>query len=260
MRIQKYLSQQGILSRREAESFIRAGQIRLNGKIVTAMGVQIDPAKDKIEVLNSNNPPSHLRIALRSSYELRKGSPDLQPRLSAQENKITVAVYKPRGIVCSRNNAEGKTIFEEFPKFTNLNAVGRLDKESEGLILLSNDGVVTAVVTGADHKVEKEYMVTTREAVTERQIRRLEKGIMIDGQKTLPARGKILGDYTFALIISEGRNHQIRRMADAVHLTIESLKRVRVGNIKLNNLKSGQSRILTVGEVAGLKRLKATSH
>ncbi len=236
VRIQKYLSQQGILSRREAEAYIRDGRIRLNGKIVTQMGVQIDPEKDSVEVLGGNAPA--------------------KSKSAVSGNKITVAVYKPRGIVCSRNNAEGKTIFEEFPKFGNLNAVGRLDKESEGLILLSNDGVVTAAVTGADHKVEKEYRVTTREAIIERQIRRMEKGIMIDGQKTLPARGKILGDYSFSLIISEGRNHQIRRMADAVHLTIESLVRVRIGNIKLNNLKSGQSRILSAGEVAGLKKLK----
>lgn len=216
MRIQKYLSQKGIMSRREAEEYIRQGKILLNGKVVKEMGVQIDPEKDKVEVLS------------------QKGD----------NKKITVAVYKPRGIVCSKNPAEGKSIFDIFPQFSELNTVGRLDKESEGLLLLSNDGVVTAKITSQDHLVEKEYEVTTREPVMPNHLRRMEGGIMLDGKKTLPAKAERLNRNSFSLILREGRNHQIRRMADTVHLTIERLVRVRIGNITLSGLTPGKSRVI----------------
>ncbi len=218
MRIQKYLSQKRIMSRREAEEYIRQGKILLNGQVVKEMGVQIDPEKDKIEVLKSFG--------------------------SAQDKKITVAVYKPRGIICSKNPAEGKSIFDVFPQFSELNTVGRLDKESEGLLLLSNDGVVTAKITGEDHSVEKEYEVTTREPIMPNHLRKIEEGIMLDGKKTLPAKAKRLGKNSFSLILREGRNHQIRRMADTVHLTIERLVRVRIGDITLSGLTPGKSRVI----------------
>ena len=214
MRIQKYLSQQGILSRRETENYIRRRLIKLNGKIVTTMGVLIDPVKDKVEVLSFG---------------------------VAQDKKMTVAVYKPRGIVCSRNTDEGKTIFQLFPQFNHLNVVGRLDKESEGLLLLSNDGVVTAKMTGENHLVEKEYEVTVREPVMPNHLKKMEMGMMLDGKKTLPAKATRLSRNSFSLILREGRNHQIRRMADAVHLTVEKLVRVRIGDITLSGLTSGKS-------------------
>jgi len=216
MRIQKYLSQKGVMSRREAEEYIRQGKILLNGNVVKEMGVQIDPEKDKIEVLRGPN----------------------------DEKKITVAIYKPRGIVCSRNPAEGKSVFDIFPQYSHLNFVGRLDKESEGLLLLSNDGVVTAKITSEDHLVEKEYEVTTREPVMPNHLRRMEEGIMLDGKKTLPAKAERLSRNSFSLILREGRNHQIRRMADAVHLTIERLVRTRIGDITLSGLTPGKSRAI----------------
>mgnify|MGYP001567241569 CR=1 FL=1 len=216
MRIQKYLSQKRIMSRREAEEYIRRGKILLNGKVVKEMGARIDPEKDRVEVLNLPN----------------------------DKKKITVAVYKPRGIVCSKNPAEGKSIFDIFPQFTELNTVGRLDKESEGLLLLSNDGVVTAKITGEDHSVEKEYEVTTREPVMPNHLRKMEEGIMLDGKKTLSTKAKRLSRNSFSLILREGRNHQIRRMADTVHLTIEKLVRVRIGDITLSGLTPGKSRAI----------------
>ncbi len=215
MRIQKYLSQKGIMSRREAEEYIRQGKILLNGNLVKEMGVQIDPEKDKIEVLRR-----------------------------PEDKKITVAVYKPRGIVCSKNPAEGKSVFDIFPQFAHLNTVGRLDKESEGLLLLSNDGVVTAKITSQDHLVEKEYEVTTREPVMPNHLKKMEAGIILDGKKTLPAKAERLTRNSFSLILREGRNHQIRRMADLVHLTIERLVRVRIGNITLSGLTPGKSRVI----------------
>ncbi|MEK7640554.1 MAG: pseudouridine synthase [Patescibacteria group bacterium] len=226
MRIQKYLSQQKILSRREAEQALVEGKIKVNGKVVKELGTQIDPGKDKVVVA------------------LPKGN----------SGKITIAINKPRNIVCSKNNEEGETIFELFPQFNTLNTVGRLDKDSEGLILLSNDGVVTALITGRDHLIEKEYEVETREKVGKWHIRHLEQGIKLEDGMTLPAKAALISDHKFSLILKEGRKHQIRRMANALQLTIGNLKRVRIGNIKLGNLKVGASRTLTAQELADLKQ------
>lgn len=229
MRIQKYLSQQKILSRRETENYIRKGLIACNGEIVKDLGRQIDPTKDKIEIL--------------------------APAKNEISRKITVAINKPRGIVCSRNEKEGKTIFELFPEFSNLNAVGRLDKESEGLILLSNDGVITSAITGSEHKIEKEYEVFVQEEINPIQMKRLEQGITLDGKMTLPAKTKIISKHAFNIILKEGRKHQIRRMADVVHLTILKLKRIRIGNIFLKDLKMGGYRTLSETEINRLKDL-----
>lgn len=229
MRIQKYLSQQKILSRRETEDYIREGLIVCNGQIVRDLGRQIDPEKDKIEIL--------------------------APTKNKINKKITIAVNKPRGIVCSKNKSEGKTIFELFPEFENLNAVGRLDKESEGLILLSNDGVITSVITGSDHKIGKEYEVAVQEDLNKIKMNILEKGVMIDGKITLPAKIKIMGDHVFNIILKEGRKHQIRRMADVVKLTILKLKRIRIGNISLKDIKVGSYRMLSATEINKLKDL-----
>jgi len=229
MRIQKYLSQQKILSRRETEDYIRRGLIKLNGKIVREMGVQIDPTKDKVEVLRA-------------------------PQNTASE-KITVAVNKPRGIVSSKMETEGETIFQLLPQFSHLNTVGRLDKESEGLILLSNDGTVTSAVTGDEHKIEKEYEISVREKISPGKLQKMSSGIMLEDGMSLPAKTKMLGSNSFILILKEGRNHQIRRMTNAVYLTIANLRRTRVGNIRLGNLKPGQSRRLTTDEIKKLKEL-----
>lgn len=231
MRVQKYLSQKGIMSRREAERAITLGRIKVNGKILKEMGVLVDPERDKVEVLGV------------------VGGDDT-------EKKITVAVYKPRGVVCSENSMEGKTIFEAFPQYKNLNVVGRLDKESEGLLLMSNDGVVTSVVTGSDHVVPKEYVVTVREELTPRDIRKMEDGIFLDGEKTLPAKGEILGPHKFSLVLREGKTHQIRRMTDFLRLTVERLIRTRVGDITLTGLGPGAGRELGEREVADLKKMK----
>jgi pseudouridine synthase len=227
MRIQKYISEQGIASRREAEELIRQGRVKLNGAVVTEMGVKIDPLKDKVEVAGA----------------VKAGVGE----------RITVLVYKPRGVTCSRNRAEGKSVFDVFSKFANLNAVGRLDKESEGLLLLSNDGLVTKAVTGEEHLVEKEYEVAVREDVLPWQIEAMERGIELDGRKTLPARAEKLDCHTFRLAIREGRHHQIRRMADALRLTIERLVRIRIGSIEIGELAAGQARILGSREVKALK-------
>lgn len=229
MRIQKYLSEQKILSRREAEDYIKRGFITLNGLVVRKMGIQIDPTKDKIRIL--------------------------EQAFKKTKSKMTVAIYKPRGIVSSKISSEGETVFEIFPQFKKLNTVGRLDKNSEGLLLLSNDGTVTSSVTGSDHLIEKEYEVFTRETVSKGKANKMEQGIRLEDGMTLPAKIKVLTPNNFLIVLKEGRKHQIRRMASAVNLTITGLKRVRIGNIFLDKLKSGESRVLESKEIQKLKYL-----
>ena len=225
MRIQKFLSQQKIASRREAERLIQQGLVRVNGK-VAQIGAQINPAKDKVEIAG-------------------------QPKET--NPKITVAFNKPRDIVCSRIESEGRTIFQLLPQFSHLNAVGRLDKDSEGLILLSNDGVITAAVTSEKHLIEKEYQVRVREEISQWHMKQMEAGIKLEDGLTLPAKAKLLDKHDFSLIIKEGRKHQIRRMCAALNLTVERLKRIRIGNIGLGGLKAGDYRILNAKEIAALK-------
>lgn len=188
--------------------------------------MQIDPEKDKVEIIG---------------------------REKENSQKITIAFNKPRGIVCSKIESEGQTIFQFLPQFSHLNAVGRLDKDSEGLILLSNDGVITAAVTSEKHLIEKEYQVRVREEVRPWHMRQMEAGIKLEDGLTLPAKTKLLDDHVFSLIIKEGRKHQIRRMCAALNLTIERLKRIRIGDIALGKLQTGAYRVLSPKEVESLK-------
>ncbi len=229
MRIQKYLSEIGLLSRREAEKYLLLGLIKVNGKVIDKLGTTIDPEKDKIEV-------------------------DLQN--SKAEKKSSFAVYKPIGIVVSESESEGKTIKKAFPKLSHLSPIGRLDKQSEGLLILSNDGVIAKNITGKDHLIEKEYEVTVREDVVPAMIEKFKSGIVIDKQKTLPAKAEKIDRHTFSICLKEGRKHQIRRMCDAVHLTVENLKRIRIGKITLGSLGPGNARALSKEEIDSLKTIK----
>lgn len=241
IRIQKYLSGKGVCSRREAEDFIRRGLVFVNGKVVREMGIKIDPEKDVVKFVVK---------------------PDGQSggRTNTEDKKESVIIYKPRGIVSSRIPSEGKTIYDLFPQFSKLNIVGRLDKESEGLLLLSNDGVIARAATGDDHVMKKEYEVTVREKINSfRMVRLFEKGIEINGQKTLPAKIKVLNNRAFRVILIEGKKHQIRRMCEYLRLTVVKLKRIRIGGVSLGGLKSGDYRFLTDQEVQKLKEFRAKS-
>ena len=228
MRIQKYLSQEGICSRREAEKLMLEGKVLVNGKIVRELGTQIDPTKDVVKVESSKS-------------ESSKG-------------KITVIVNKPRGIVCSKSSEEGETIFELLPQCKDLNIVGRLDKTSEGLLMLTNDGVVARRVTGEEHSMEKEYEVDVREKVNPSKLKFFDRGMILEDGPTLPAKTRMLDNHSFRVILREGRKHQIRRMCEKLHLTVTRLKRIRIGPIMLDNLKPGASRPLTKNEVASLRK------
>ncbi len=228
MRIQKYLSEQGVCSRREAEDLIKRGLIAVNGTVVREMGVQIDPAVDTVTVL----PAARREMAL----------------------KQTVILYKPRGISSSRIRSEGQNVYDLFPQFTGLDVIGRLDKASEGLLMLSNDGVIAKAVTGEAHATEKEYEVTVGEDLNAGRLKKLEPGIELEDGPTLPCVTKLVGPHRFRIILREGRKHQIRRMCEFLHLTVVQLRRLRIGSITLGDLKPGSFRALTEREVASLKQ------
>jgi pseudouridine synthase len=228
MRIQKYLSEQGICSRREAEDLIKRGLVALNGVVVREMGVHIDPTKDTITIL---------------PYGQREIS-----------QKKTIALYKPRGIASSRIKSEGQNVYDLFPQFENLDIIGRLDKASEGLLLLSDDGVLAKAVTGEAHAIEKEYEVTIREETNAGRLKKLEPGIVLEDGPTLPCQTKLIGPHRFRIIIREGRKHQIRRMCEFLHLTVVQLRRLRIGPLTIGDLKPGAFRPLTETQIAALKQ------
>ena len=226
IRIEKYLTEQGIMSRREAKKFLLEKLIMVNGTLAEP-GDKIDPEKDTLKYL-------------------KKINRDLA-------EKITVAVYKPRGYVSSKDTDKGKNIFHIFPQFKHLNTVGRLDKESEGLILLSNNGMITKAITGKDHLIEKEYLVTVREEFLPWMAKKMSEGMKLQDGWTLPAQAKRVDEHTFKIILKEGRKHQIRRMANECKLTINSLKRIRIHHIKIGNMIPGNFKKLTNADISEIK-------
>ncbi len=166
---------------------------------------------------------------------------------------MTVAVYKPRGIISSKDTDRGKNIFNVFSQFKELNTVGRLDKESEGLILLSNDGMITKAITGKDHNIEKEYIVTVRENFLPWMAKKMSQGMKLHDGWTLPAKASRVDEHTFKIILKEGRKHQIRRMANECKLTITSLKRIRIHTIKITGMLAGNFKNLSQEQIDDIK-------
>ena len=225
IRLDKALAHRGLASRREAKSLVQSGHVKVNGQVIQEPGVYIAESDDiTVHGIQSNE-------------------------------RQTIAVYKPRGYVSSSDDTKNKTIFDAFPMVRRLNTVGRLDKESEGLILLSDDGLITKAIT-ATGEIEKEYHVTVREDVLPWMLEKFEKGIVIEGgYRTKPARAEKLSQHEFSITLREGKKHQIRRMSNAVGLTSQSLKRVRIGNITLSKMKPGHFRKLKPDEVEDLKKV-----
>ncbi|HSX24844.1 MAG TPA: pseudouridine synthase [Candidatus Andersenbacteria bacterium] len=227
MFVQKYLVEKAICSRKEAEVFLRQGLILVNGKKAQP-GVPLN----KTDVVT------------------------LDPALEQQlQTKQTIAIYKPRGVVCSIGSDTGPTIQTTFPRYKHLNIVGRLDKDSEGLLLLSNDGLITKAVTGDTHQVEKEYIVEVQEKINEQRISQLAKPMKLKVGITKPAIIELLDSHSFRIILQEGKNRQIRRMCGKIHLTVIALKRIRIGNITLGDMRPKETRKLTSEETTTLKNI-----
>lgn len=221
IRIQKYLSERNICSRREAERWLVAGRIRINGNVVTELGTLIDPAKDQVSI-------------------------DAAPTEHAQYRYI--AFHKPVGIVSNLPGDSEQQITDLLPpSHSHLNTIGRLDKDSEGLILLTDDGVFAKHALASRH--DREYVVTVSGEFTLGMARRIEEGVMLFGQKTRKSRIEILDPHRFLIRMNEGKNRQIRRMVTKLGLSVIRLIRVRYGAIRLGHIEPGRYRDLAHYEI-----------
>ena len=235
IRLQKYLAQCGVASRRASEKMILSGRVTVNGVPVTEMGVQIDENLDKVAVDEKVVHP--------------------------EEQKHYLAYNKPIGEISTASDPEGRaTIMDRFKDYpVRIFPVGRLDYDSEGLILLTNDGEMMNHVLHPSREVKKTYLTKVSNHVTPEEIAQLRKGVMIDGKMTSPASVRLIREETFdtVLLISihEGRNRQVRKMVDAVGHQVVSLKRVEFGPVLLGDLPSGMWRKLTEEEIQKLKAL-----
>lgn len=219
-RINKFIALNSQFSRRKADELIQTGKVFLNGKIVKELGLQIDPQKDRITIGNKT--------------------------LIAGRTKVYFALNKPAGYICTRDDElKRPTVMELMPKIPNLKPVGRLDLDTEGLLLLSNDGDFINRHTHPKFECEKEYFIQIKDDLTEAEKTKLENGIRIEGKKTAPAKIHMLSPTTLRMTIHEGRKRQIRKMFDSLNHPVKYLKRIRIGNIHLASLKKGHYRPLS---------------
>ncbi|HKG12169.1 MAG TPA: pseudouridine synthase [Pyrinomonadaceae bacterium] len=236
-RLQKLIAAAGLASRRHAEELIEAGEVTVNGEVVRELGTKADPARDHIKVRG--------RL--------------INPLLESRE-KTYVLLNKPRGYLTALSDPEGRPLVSELvpQSLGRLHPVGRLDFNTEGLLILTNDGELTNYVTSARNHVEKVYEVKVKGVPPEEQIERLRRGVRLeDGARTAPAR-IVKTDETktnawYEVTLREGRNQQIRRMFDLVSHSVIKLRRVRIGPVTAEGILIGQWRHLTPVEVKRLK-------
>lgn len=221
IRLNKYLSEAGVCSRREADRLIEDGQVTVDGRTAQT-GMRVNPGQT-----------------------VKVGS----KVVSRQEEMIVLAVNKPKGIVCTEEKRERNSIvrFLDYP--VRVTYVGRLDKESRGLLLMTNNGDIINRMMRAANRHEKEYKVTVDREITEDFVRQMSEGVPILDTVTRPCKVKKIGKYTFSIILTQGMNRQIRRMCEALGYEVKDLVRVRIMNIRLGSLREGQYRKLTDAEL-----------
>jgi len=228
IRINKYLSEAGICSRREADRMIEEGRITVNGK--KAESGQKVSLEDEI---CADNIPVH-----------------------KNEKKVLLLFNKPRGIVCSTKQQFDETTVTDYLDYPlRVYPVGRLDKESQGLLLLTNEGDLVNKIMRAGNYHEKEYFVTVNKPVDREFVRRMSKGVPVLDTVTRPCRVVQTGECSFRIILTQGLNRQIRRMCEALGYEVKELRRVRIMNIELGNLKPGEYRKVTDQELNELYEL-----
>jgi pseudouridine synthase len=241
VRLQKILAMAGVASRRAAEELIRQGRVSVNGRTVLELGTKADPARDEIRVDGS--------------------------RLKGPERLRYLLLCKPPGFVTTRSDPGRRpTVLHLLQGVREyVYPVGRLDYESEGLLLLTNDGDLAARLTHPRHGVEREYHAWVLGVPDERDLERLRRGVTIDGHRTALAdvkivqqgRGKRAGQAMLSLVLREGRNRQVRKMCDAIGHPVDALTRVRIGPLADPRLKPGQFRDLSADEVRRLQKAAA---
>ena len=237
VRINKWLGQTGVCSRREADALIADGLVSVDGEVVADAGRKLEPGQT-------------LTLSDRATAALAEG--------------VTIVMHKPMGYVSGQpepnklpavrlvtdNNrvGDGVTPADEI----SLPPIGRLDEDSRGLLLLSSDGVVAKAVIGPASDLDKEYLVRVTGDITEKKLKILRHGLMLDGRQLKPAYVSRMESFRLKFILREGRNRQIRRMCEMVDLEVVDLIRVRIGPLKLDNLPEGKWRMLTAEERAAL--------
>ena len=220
MRLQVFLSKAGVSSRRAARDTITSGKIRVNGRKVLEPSFKIDPEKDSV-LLNNKK---------------------IIPR-----KKIYILLHKPKGVTTTKKDLHApKIVMDLLPReHRHLNPVGRLDKDTTGLILLTNDGDLINRLTHPRFEIEKVYIVKLDRGLNQQDASRLEKGVMLDGKRTLPCRIKSRNRTSLEMILREGRKRQIRRMFLKLGYKVMALKRIKEGELYLGSLPEGKWRFLT---------------
>lgn len=234
-RLQKVIAQSGLTSRRKAEQLIKEGKVKVNGKQITELGMKVS-SKDKVEV---NNKPIE------------------------KEQKEYYILNKPRGVVTTTHDEHGrKTVLDFIPTTARIYPVGRLDYDTTGLLLLTNDGEFANILMHPNEKVEKVYIAKINGIMKGEQINKLKEGVEVDGIKVSASRVKLKkvnnknNTCMVQITIHEGKNHQVKKMFESVGFQVEKLKREKVAFFNLKDLQSGQYRKLTPKEVAKVYALE----
>lgn len=226
IRLQKFLAKAGVCSRREAENRIAAGRVRVNEAVVTVMGTKVDPEKDRVAV---------------------DGKP-----VALAEAPVYIMLNKPAGYISSCRHGDSAIVLDLVDVDERVFPVGRLDKDSTGLLLLTNDGEIHNRLAHPSFDHEKEYVVEVRRAITDAALERMAAGILLDGKMTRPARVRRESQNAFRIILYEGRKRQIRRMVEAAGNEVTRLHRVRMAGLRLGDLPPGEWRFLTGQEIDSL--------
>ena len=221
-RINKYIASCGICSRRKAEEYVLAGRVKVNDIIIKDLAYKVK--EEDIIKIDDNI-------------------------INKEERKVYIMLNKPKGYVTTSHEQFGrKSVLDLIDEDVRVYPIGRLDMYTEGLLLLTNDGEFSNKMMHPRNKVEKTYIVTTDTKITNKQINDLRTGVDIGGYITKPAKVRILNNNRLEIIISEGKNRQVRRMCESVGINLLNLRRVKIGNLKLGNLQSGKYRYLTEQE------------
>jgi len=228
LRLQKYLADGGVASRRGAEKLILEGQVTVNGKIIKVLGSQVDPGRDEVRVFGK--------------------------KVVKEEEKQYIKFYKPRGVVSSCRKFDEPILADYLQGIkARLFPVGRLDKASEGLMLLTNDGELALKLTHPRYGHEKEYYVEVNGPISDGQLEKIMGGMKIETGPTLPAEVKREGKNSFRIILREGKKRQIRKMVAMTGCKVVLLKRLRIGSLQIGGLKPGEWARLSQEEEARLR-------
>ncbi len=232
-RLQKFMARSGVASRRKSEGIIKEGRVKVNGKVITELGMKIDPKKDEIRVDN---------------------------KIIKQEQFKYILLNKPAGYITTTDDPKGRnTVMDLINVKERIYPVGRLDYDTTGLLLLTNNGEVANKVMHPSYQIDKEYLTTISGTLSEKDVELLENGVKLSDGITAPAEVEIVVEYSnrsiVKITIHEGRKNQIKRMFKKLGYNVQELKRIKIGPLTLDSeLKSGRYRFLTKAEEKKLKR------